>query len=323
MLPKLSRRVLAVGCCAVLTACAAVPDPPPPAPRPALITGATATPRTWQLAPEVKALAANGYEMAYLERGSGTPVVLVHGSLSDYRSWSNQIDVLAARHKVIAISLRHHYPERWDGRSDDFTLAQHADDLAEFIRRLDLGKVHVVGHSRGAAVVLSMATRHPDLLRSMVLAEPQAIDGLIPVAPDAAQAAQQRRAAIGAALSHYANARVDSGLEHFIEFVGGAGAWKAAAEPQRQVWRDNARSIQSLIADSAEPITCGELSQTRVPALLVAAEKSPPIYRVMLDAVRRCLPVNESVTISNAGHSMHRLNPPAFNAAVLGFMAKH
>jgi hypothetical protein len=50
--------------------------------------------------------------------------------------------VLAAHYRVIAVSLRHYFPEPWDGQGDDFSVLQHADDVAEFSRVLDLGPVH-------------------------------------------------------------------------------------------------------------------------------------------------------------------------------------
>ena len=48
-------------------------------------------------AQEVKHVTANGLYFAYVEAGSGPPVVLVHGSMFDYREWSKQIKPLASR----------------------------------------------------------------------------------------------------------------------------------------------------------------------------------------------------------------------------------
>ena len=68
------------------------------------------SPRSWLLPEGVKTLAVNGYEMAYTERGSGPPVVLVHGAGWDFRYWDGQMEPFSAKHRAIAVSLRHYYP---------------------------------------------------------------------------------------------------------------------------------------------------------------------------------------------------------------------
>src|SRR5713101_8760100 len=82
----------------------------------ALLAGCQSVPTpTWDLPVGIKTLPANGYPMSYLERGDGPTVVLVHGALSDYRYWTPQISSLSSHFRLIAVSLRHYYPERWNG----------------------------------------------------------------------------------------------------------------------------------------------------------------------------------------------------------------
>lgn len=78
-------------------------------------------------------LRVNGYEMAFVERGTGIPLLLVHGSLGDYRWWARQMQPFGAHYRTIAVSLRHCWPEHWDGEGDDFTVQQHTKDVAAFI----------------------------------------------------------------------------------------------------------------------------------------------------------------------------------------------
>ena len=73
-------------------------------------------------------LSANGYDMAFVERGTGAPLVPVHGTLGDYRNWAGQMAPFGARYRTIALSLRHCWPERWDDEGDDFTVERHAED---------------------------------------------------------------------------------------------------------------------------------------------------------------------------------------------------
>lgn len=68
---------------------------------------------------EIKRVRVNDYDMTYSESGTGLPLVLVHGSLGDYRSWKAQIPCFAQQYRTIAVSLRHAYPEKWDGRAGE------------------------------------------------------------------------------------------------------------------------------------------------------------------------------------------------------------
>jgi hypothetical protein len=65
----------------------------------------------WNIPTGVKTLSVSGYPMAYVERGFGPTVVLVHGATSDYRYWAPQLESLPSRFRVVAVSLRHYYPE--------------------------------------------------------------------------------------------------------------------------------------------------------------------------------------------------------------------
>lgn len=120
-----------------------------------------------------------GIELHYVERGSGAPVVLVHGSLADYSYWSNsnQIPLLAAQYRVIAYSRRYNFPNRNEPRGDHSAVVE-AEDLAKLLDVLETGPVHLVGHSYGAYTALLFALEHPERVRSLVLAEPPVLSWL-------------------------------------------------------------------------------------------------------------------------------------------------
>jgi hypothetical protein len=62
----------------------------------------------------MQTLSINGYEMAYLDVGQGPPLVCVHGTPGDFRTWSAVLGPLSKTRRVISISLRHFFPEHWD-----------------------------------------------------------------------------------------------------------------------------------------------------------------------------------------------------------------
>jgi pimeloyl-ACP methyl ester carboxylesterase len=97
---------------------------------------------SWPIASNLSVIDVDGYPLTYVERGTGVPLILVHGSTADYRAWNTVLEPLAARYRVIAPNLRHYYPEPWKGDGGSFSAEQHADDLAELVKTLKLGKVH-------------------------------------------------------------------------------------------------------------------------------------------------------------------------------------
>jgi len=117
-------------------------------------------------------VSANGLSFAYVEEGSGPPVILVHGSVSDYREWAKQMTPLARRYRVIAYSRRYHWPNPPAGADADASPDQQVEDLAAIINALGAAPAHVAGYSFGGAVALRLALRHPELVRSLILVEP-------------------------------------------------------------------------------------------------------------------------------------------------------
>jgi pimeloyl-ACP methyl ester carboxylesterase len=105
--------------------------------------------------------------IAYSGAGSGPPLVMLHGAPADSRTWQWMLPDLSRDHTVIA----------WDapgfGESSDiddsWRAAQFADALAAFIAALGLERPHLVGHSFGTMVALSLFQRRPAVPASLVL----------------------------------------------------------------------------------------------------------------------------------------------------------
>lgn len=281
------------------------------------------TPRTWDLPSDVKVQPVNGYEMAYVERGQGVPLVLVHGTLGDLRNWEQITPSLSGRYRTIAVSLRHAYPEHWDGRGDDASLSQHAADLAAFIRALRVGPVHLLGHSRGGAVILLTASAHPELVRSVILADPAPLVPLLPKRREVQDAEDQRTTMARSMMERFRQGDVDGGAALWVNGVGGPGAWDAASEASRNVWRANAWTAKSLADDDRQPFRCSDAAKIEAPVLLITGDKSPSIYGYMQESLRPCLRQVKNAVIPNAGHGMFRSNPKAFNERVLEFLDAH
>lgn len=271
---------------------------------------------SWAVPPDASTVVVNGYPMAYVERGAGETVVFVHGSLSDYRYWMPQLSPLLAGFRLVAVSLRHYYPEPWDGKGADFSINVHAEDVAAFIEHLGVGPVHLVAWSRGGSVALGAARGRPDLIRKMVLMEP-VISCLLPRSntPDPSVTR------LNAVAAYYKMGDIEGGLRYFVDDLNGVGAWERRTNEQREIARDNAWTLVRQVTDT-DAVTSDDLRKMRMPVLLVGGERGPEFLALTMDAAEKHLPGVSRVTISNAGHRMNIDNPDEFNKALVTFLSQ-
>ncbi|MET8472592.1 alpha/beta hydrolase [Streptomyces sp. NPDC006422] len=103
-------------------------------------------------------------DLFWIDKGTGRPLVLLHGGFLDHHMWDDQIAVLAADHRVIAPDARGH------GRSPNATEPfRHTDDLAALLRHLETGPAILVGVSMGASLAVDTALEHPELVAGVVV----------------------------------------------------------------------------------------------------------------------------------------------------------
>lgn len=110
----------------------------------------------------------DGIELAFgFWPGRGSPVVALHGLTASYVNFIGVAERLAGRRSLFALDLR--------GRGDSdkpegpYGLAQHARDVAEAMRAMELGPNVIVGHSMGAFIATALATQNPELVAGIIL----------------------------------------------------------------------------------------------------------------------------------------------------------
>ncbi len=267
----------------------------------------------------MKRLRANDYDMSYLDLGAGPPLVCIHGSVGDFRSWAPVLGPLTRRHRVIAPSLRHFFPEHWDGRGGDFTIAQHVADMIAFIEGLELGKVDLMGHSRGGHIALRVAQQRPDLLRRLVLAEPGGeLDASLGAAPP--PAGQSMRDRTIAAAERIKAGDAEAGLQSFIDGIDGPGAWQRKNPVERQRIRDNAFTLLGQIDEQRPLFTRADAEEIRLPTLFVGGANTKGNLPVVLRALAAHVAGARTELLAETTHSMMDQSPERFSAVVLDFL---
>lgn len=115
----------------------------------------------------------DGYRTAYLEAGTaGPPIVLIHGSgpgVSARANWNGTLDSdLVSTRRLFAPDVVGFGATTRDA-GGDADHDQRVQQVAGFIRALDVGAVDIVGNSMGGALALAIAHRHPNIVRSLIL----------------------------------------------------------------------------------------------------------------------------------------------------------
>ena len=278
----------------------------------------------------LRAVTINDTRLVYSVIGDSgaTPVVLVHGTLADYRSWRGQEMMFAQGYRVLVYSRRFHRPNpQLADSSQTYSPKLHAEDLAGLLLTLDLAPAHVVGSSYGAYTALVLAREHPNLVRSLVLAEPL----ILPLLTSSEAGDAERRAFYLNALdpSRRAFARGDSvgGLRAFFDGTNRRGRFEALSPAARADLLGHAFELRVEMLANREQylptISCAELGRVTKPVMLIRGANSPRVFQLINDELARCLQSDTTVTIPGVGHPPHAGNPAYYNLVVLRYLASH
>ena len=267
--------------------------------------------RTVAAMPTTTSRRVNGVRLHHETHGAGAPICTVHATGGSAAFWDDAVLELRQLGRVIA------YDRRGCGRSERpdpyerTSVREHAGDLAALLDALDAAPAVVIGRSYGATVAADLALRRPDRVRALVLLEGDAPRALAPAAARWVDALGDRLRELAA------RAGVDAVGEALVTAAVGAGAWRALPEELRRIVTGNGPAILAELAGEWWLEADAEaLAGIEQPALLVAAEGSPPEFREATDALAAALPNARTVPVGGD----HLIDPA--HPAVLAFVAE-
>jgi pimeloyl-ACP methyl ester carboxylesterase len=244
--------------------------------------------------------------------GEGPPVVLVHGSATDYATWSIQMSSsLGQRFGLLA------YDRRGSGKSmpvGPWSVESHAADLADLISREGAPAV-VVGSSFGAVVGLELARRFPGCVRGVVMCEPPLPPrDDAPAMPDGFLTELDALAASGGG---------GAAVERFLRLVLGDGAYERMPrlfqERCKQTWPALRSDVHAL---AAYRVRYAQLAAVNVPVLLLGGDRSADYFGPTLRSLLAELPRATYEVLTGAGHMMHADAHKRFGERVAAFCAE-
>ncbi|NBW97430.1 MAG: alpha/beta fold hydrolase [Planctomycetia bacterium] len=252
-------------------------------------------------------------DLAFDDRGSGTPLVIIHGLFGSKRNWASIATKLALRHRVLVVDVRNHGVSPWDDAHDYPALA---DDVGHLIRTRVGGPAAVIGHSMGGKAAMTLALSEPELVERLVAVDiPPAgsVGGMLEVLAALEAVPLEKlgdRAEVAAAL---AAAVPDAGLRAFLaqNVVRGPGGLRWAFN--LAALRRHAAAILGFPAIPPGRFFPG-------PTLFVIGGRSNYVRAEHRDAIERLFPAATLETVLEAGHWVHADAPGPFLEAVGRFL---
>ncbi len=203
--------------------------------------------------------------------GAGTPVLLLHSSMSSKSQWRDLFDTLRQDHRVIAIDLHGCGDTGLAPSPDsDFRLS-HEVALVDMVLAHELGageRLHLVGHSYGAIVALKLAQQTPGRALSMCLFEPIAFY-LLPRGSAARLAIEALGRRVDADL---ASGDLIAGTQRYVDYWSGPGTFVSMpASRQAALAGCLAKTALEFRAVGAEPLRLSAYGRIKAPSCLIGS----------------------------------------------------
>jgi len=244
----------------------------------------------------------NGVRLYYELHGEGEPLALVHGSWADATNWRFVVPGLAESFRVLAYDRRGH--SRSERPHTPGSVDEDGDDLAALLETLELAPAHVVTNSYAGNIALRLATRHPDVFRSLSCHEPP-LWSLLEGDAESQVMLQQGARSLEAVGRRIAEGDHEGAARQFVEEVAfGRGAWENELPAEtRAVFVQNAPTYLDELQDPNQlNVDRDALARLEISVRLTEGSESPPVFPRVIDRLAELIPGVTRETIEGAAH---------------------
>ena len=249
---------------------------------------------------------ANGVNIWYEVHGQGDPLLLLHAGTLTADMWQPYLSALVKHFQVITPDFRGHGRSAKPAGAMSYRLL--ADDMAAFIRAVDLHNPSIAGFSDGGQVALEIGMRYPHLPRCIV------------VGGAWFKFSETYRAWVRDALGNEESPDVDSerlARNHpdWVAWLGqiyGPKAWKPLLVPMKRMWT----TPLDYAADDFKRVVAPVLVLIGDRDELVPVEEAVEMYRL--------LPRAQLAVVPGADHGAFFSDEvTAFQSVILDFLLRH
>ena len=247
------------------------------------------------------------------EFGEGKPLVILHGLFGSSKNWQSLGRQFARHYQVFNVDLRNH------GQSfhaDSMNYPAMVDDVVEWLDKLDLPRVHLLGHSMGGKVAMMLAAMHPLRLEQLIVADiaPVAyqhhyddlIDPILDLSLEVLESREQADRLLQQAIP-------EASLRAFLlqNLARDTDGWR---------WRVNWQVIRRDIAHLTDFTGLDADWRIDTPTLVIRGANSDYVGAAEIELIKQHIPHAHFESLANAGHWLHAEQPAAFQQQVLDFL---
>ncbi|MCL6461978.1 MAG: alpha/beta fold hydrolase [Flavobacterium micromati] len=240
------------------------------------------------------------------------PLLILHGFLGMSDNWKTLASQFSADFQVHNLDLRNH------GRSlhsEDFSYEVMVQDVAEYCRIHELENIFIIGHSMGGKVAMLLATKHPDLVTKLIVADigpklyPQHHQDILAGLNAVDFSTKPSRSAVEDTLSEYIT---DFGTRQFLMK---SLFWR---EPAQLAFRFNLAVFNEKIDEIGMELSTDLIFNN--PTLFIRGGNSRYILDSDFGDIKKQFPNAIIETIPGAGHWLHAENPAEFYQKTMSFL---
>jgi len=255
-------------------------------------------------------------QLAYTDEGSGDPIVCIHGSWDNHQSWDDVAEVLRKDYRVVTYDRRGHSASTdvpGQGR-----LSEDVQDARDLIEALNLGPAHIIGHSYGATVAITLASMFPDTTLSLFVHEPP-VFSLLTGNSELEELRTESMSLMKQAAGFAEKGEIELAAKLFVEHVAfGEGSWenlfcsraRAIILSNVDSWVDQFKDPERLAVDVTT------LCDYPNNITFSTGTNSFRTYREVTKKISELLPQANVATIKGGAHGAHISHPDLVSKAI-------
>lgn len=260
-----------------------------------------------------------GITLEYEERGSGEPVVFIHGAHMGDTYLPLMTEPALKGYRLIRYRRRGYAgSSRPDG---PLSVSGHAADCLALLRKLEAVPAHVVGHSSGGAIALQLALDAPEAVRTLTLLEPALLE-----VPSGAALFE----ALGPSAQKYEANDKAGAVNAFLQVVCGK-EYRRAADLQMPGALDQAAADADAFFTGELPavgewtFTKEDAARIKQPVLSVLGANSDaavglPVFGQIHERVLEWMPQAKPFVLPRAAHLLQVENPHDMALGLAAFL---